>query len=37
MQFSGNPSTFREIRSLVGRLYRNTYGEEFAQQLSEGT
>ncbi|EHF0679962.1 tyrosine-type recombinase/integrase, partial [Escherichia coli] len=32
-QFSENPPTFHEIRSLAGRLYKETCGEEFAQRL----
>lgn len=33
IQFSENPPTFHEIRSLAGRLYKETCGEEFAQRL----
>ncbi|HIA7339490.1 TPA: tyrosine-type recombinase/integrase, partial [Escherichia coli] len=33
IQFSENPPTFHEIRSLAGRLYKETRGEEFAQRL----
>ncbi|XTZ40024.1 tyrosine-type recombinase/integrase [Salmonella enterica] len=31
--FGENPPTFHEIRSLSGRLYREVYGEDFAQKL----
>ncbi|EDW1125410.1 TPA: tyrosine-type recombinase/integrase [Salmonella enterica] len=31
--FSNNPPTFHEIRSLAGRLYKNEHGEVFAQKL----
>ncbi|EFP9643818.1 tyrosine-type recombinase/integrase, partial [Shigella boydii] len=33
IQFSENPPTFHEVRSLAGRLYKETCGEEFAQRL----
>ncbi|EFZ5937058.1 tyrosine-type recombinase/integrase, partial [Shigella boydii] len=33
MRFSENPPTFHEVRSLAGRLYKETCGEEFAQRL----
>lgn len=33
VNFSNNPPTFHEIRSLAGRLYKNERGEEFAQKL----
>ncbi|MES0345716.1 phage integrase Arm DNA-binding domain-containing protein [Citrobacter koseri] len=33
VEFSDNPPTFHEIRSLSGRLYKDAYGEEFAQKL----
>ncbi len=32
-KFSDNPPTFHEIRSLSGRLYKDAYGEGFAQKL----
>ncbi|EBX7052257.1 tyrosine-type recombinase/integrase [Salmonella enterica] len=32
-KFSDNPPTFHEIRSLSGRLYKDAYGERFAQKL----
>ncbi|HAU5602464.1 TPA: tyrosine-type recombinase/integrase [Citrobacter koseri] len=31
--FSKNPPPFHEIRSLSGRLYKDAYGEDFAQKL----
>ncbi|WP_413722656.1 tyrosine-type recombinase/integrase [Sodalis sp. RH24] len=33
VQFSANPPSFHEMRSLAGRLYEAEYGEEFAQKL----
>ncbi|ENF9604618.1 tyrosine-type recombinase/integrase [Salmonella enterica] len=33
INFSDNPPTFHEIRSLAGRLYRDERGEDFAQKL----
>ncbi|CQL34954.1 integrase [Salmonella enterica subsp. enterica serovar Typhimurium] len=33
VNFSNNPPTFHEIRSLAGRLYKNEHGEVFAQKL----
>ncbi|EBZ0638210.1 integrase, partial [Salmonella enterica subsp. enterica serovar Oranienburg] len=33
VNFSNNPPTFHEIRSLLGRLYKDERGEEFAQKL----
>ncbi|ECE7417839.1 tyrosine-type recombinase/integrase, partial [Salmonella enterica subsp. enterica serovar Newport] len=33
LMFSDSPPTFHEIRSLAGRLYKDEYGEEFAQKL----
>lgn len=33
IDFGENPPTFHEIRSLSGRLYKEIYGEEFAQKL----
>ncbi|HDC1420240.1 TPA: phage integrase Arm DNA-binding domain-containing protein [Salmonella enterica] len=33
MTLSDNPPTFHEIRSLAGRLYKDAYGEDFAQKL----
>lgn len=33
IDFGDNPPTFHEIRSLSGRLYKEIYGEEFAQKL----
>ena len=33
VEFSDNPPTFHEIRSLSGRLYKDVYGENFAQRL----
>lgn len=33
INFSENPPTFHEIRSLAGRLYKEEFGDEFAQRL----
>jgi len=33
IQFSVNPPSFHEMRSLAGRLYEKEYGAEFAQKL----
>ncbi|WP_058912064.1 tyrosine-type recombinase/integrase [Entomohabitans teleogrylli] len=33
LEFGDNPPTFHEIRSLAGRLYKDAYGEDFAQKL----
>ncbi|EAT4309210.1 integrase [Salmonella enterica] len=33
VNFSNNPPTFHEIRSLAGRLYKNEHGEVFTQKL----
>ncbi|ECJ6366446.1 tyrosine-type recombinase/integrase [Salmonella enterica] len=33
INFSENPPPFHEIRSLSGRLYKDAYGEGFAQKL----
>lgn len=33
IQFSNKPPTFHEIRSLAGRLYKEQYGEDFAQKF----
>lgn len=33
IEFSENPPTFHEIRSLSGRLYEELHGEEFVQKL----
>lgn len=33
IKFSDTPPTFHEIRSLAGRLYKETYGKNFAQKL----
>ncbi len=33
IQFSANPPSFHEMRSLAGRLYESEYGAEFAQKL----
>ncbi|WP_413726952.1 tyrosine-type recombinase/integrase [Sodalis sp. RH16] len=32
-QFSTDPPSFHEMRSLAGRLYEIEYGAEFAQKL----
>ncbi|EAO2684821.1 integrase [Salmonella enterica] len=33
INFSENPPPFHEVRSLSGRLYKDAYGEGFAQKL----
>ncbi|ECG8589181.1 tyrosine-type recombinase/integrase [Salmonella enterica subsp. salamae] len=37
VNFSDNPPTFHEIRSLAGRLYKDERGEVLAQKLLDHT